>query len=236
MSDSRPTGRYKAWRRGWAAHFDRSDVRLAAWFQAMFVDHGILRPLWNRPERFAADAWRANQPSPGQIRRLARHQGVKTIINLRGKGNHGAWLYEQEACLQSGVELVDFRMSSRGAPKTEVILKLADVISQVEHPVLFHCKSGADRSGFVAGLYLLISGQGDVTAAKAQLSWRYLHFKGAKTGMLHEFFCAYERYTNQTSMSFLSWVSEVYDAQALKRSFQPQGFTSWFVDKVLRRE
>ncbi|WP_108125527.1 fused DSP-PTPase phosphatase/NAD kinase-like protein [Saccharospirillum mangrovi] len=235
MPDSPLGSGYKAWRKGWRDHFDRPSVRLAAWLQALFVDHGLVRPLWNRPEQFAIDAWRGNQPSPRQIRALAK-RGIKTIINLRGSGNHGAWLYEQEACRQSGVELVDFRMSSRGAPKAEVILRLAEIIQQVDHPVMFHCKSGADRSGFVAGLYLLISGQGDVAAAKKQLSWRYLHFKGAKTGMLYEFFCEYERYSAQTPLAFMDWVVEVYDAKVLKRNFKPQGFSSWFVDKVLRRE
>lgn len=235
MPDSLSVGRYKAWRRSWSEHFDRPDVRFAAWWQALLVDHGLVRPLWNRPRSFAPGAWRANQPGPKQIRTLAR-KGIKTIVNLRGKGNHGAWLYEQEACRKSNITLIDFRMSSRGAPKVDVIKRLAVIIQQAERPILFHCKSGADRSGFVAGLYLLLSGEGDVTAAKQQLSWRYLHFKGAKTGMLHEFFCEYERYCEAEPMPFLSWVEQVYDAQALKSNFKPRGFSTWFVDKVLRRE
>lgn len=227
--------RYRAWRRRWPERFDRPLVRVAAWMQTMFLDHGLLRPLWNRPEHFALGAWRSNQPSPRQLKRLAK-QGVKTVINLRGRGNNGAWLFEREACRRHGLTLIDLRMSSRGAPKVEKIRQLAHLESTVEGPLLLHCKSGADRSGFAAGLYLLLSGEGDIAAAKAQLSWRYLHFRGAKTGMLYEFFCQYERAYQHQPLSLMDWVERYYDPEELTRSFEPRGFTSWLVDKVLRRE
>jgi len=232
MTDRRPL-----WRRQWRARWQQPQVRLAVWLDALFVDHGILRPLWNRPTQFAADAWRANQPGPIGIRRLS-HKGVRTLVNLRGQGGGGAILLEEKACERFGMQLVHFRMSSRGAPSKQRVLAFADLIKRLETPVLFHCKSGADRSGFAAGLYLLLTGQGTVADAKAQLSWRYLHFKGAKTGMLHEFFCAYERYqqSQETDQSFLDWVAEVYEPKQLEQSFQPRKVSAWLVDKVLRRE
>ena len=225
------------WRRQWRARWHQPQVRLAVWLDALVVDHGLLRPLWNRPQRFTADAWRANQPSPLGIRRLAR-QGVRTVVNLRGEGSGGAILLEERACAQAGLELIHFRMSSRGAPSAKRVLAFARLLENLQRPVLFHCKSGADRSGFAAGLYLLLTGQGSVADAKAQLSWRYLHFKGAKTGLLHEFFCAYERYQNTAEApgSFLHWVAEVYDPLELERSFKPRRLSAWLVDKVLRRE
>lgn len=235
MAESRIQNRLKQWRRYWEAHFDRPLVRLAAWLDAMVIDHGLLRPLWNRPEPFTADAWRGNQPSAGQVHRLAQ-RGVRTIVSLRGLGNIGASLFEIEAAEKAGVTLISFRMSSRGAPRPARVNELIELMQGIEKPVLFHCKSGADRSGFAAGVYLLVTGQGTVEDAKAQLSWRYLHFKGAKTGLLYEFFCDYQRYCAQTPMGFQQWVNEVYDPVQLERHFKPAGFTSWLVDKVLRRE
>ncbi|WP_108165012.1 tyrosine-protein phosphatase [Saccharospirillum sp. MSK14-1] len=227
----------RVWRRQWRARWHQPHVRLAVWLDALIVDHGLLRPLWNRPQRFAKDAWRANQPGPIGIRRLAK-KGIHTIVNLRGSGSGGAILLEEQACDRYGVELIHVRMSSRGAPSKKRILAFADLVQQLDTPVLFHCKSGADRSGFAAGLYLLLTGQGDVADAKAQLTWRNLHFKGAKTGLLHEFFCAYERYQLDTdsAMSFLDWVAQVYDPDQLEQSFKPRRFSAWLVDKVLRRE
>ncbi|MDB2448832.1 sulfur transferase domain-containing protein [bacterium] len=204
---------------------------------ALIVDHGLLRPLWNRPSQFARDAWRANQPGPVTIRRLAS-QGVRTLVNLRGQGSGGAILLEEMACERYGLELIHFRMSSRGAPSVKRIASFAELLNRLSGKVLFHCKSGADRSGFAAGLYLLLTGQGSVADAKAQLSWRYLHFKGAKTGMLHEFFCMFERYQNreQNPLPFLEWATRVYDPAELEQSFRPHKLSSWLVDKVLNRE
>jgi protein tyrosine phosphatase (PTP) superfamily phosphohydrolase (DUF442 family) len=235
MAESRLQNRLKQWRRYWAAHFDRPLVRLLAWLDAMVIDHGLLRPLWNRPEPFAAKAWRGNQPSAGQVRRLAK-QGIRTIISLRGLGNIGAALYEKEAAAQAGVQLISFKMSSRGAPRPARVNELIELMRTIETPVLFHCKSGADRSGFAAGVYLLVTGEGSVQDAKAQLSWRYLHFKSSKTGLLHEFFCDYERYRAQRPIAFQPWVNEVYDPAQLECNFKPTGFASWVVDKVLKRE
>jgi len=232
MSDSR-----RLWRRQWRTRWHQPQVRLAVWLDALIVDHGILRPLWNRPERFAEDAWRSNQPGPVSIRRLSK-KGIRTLVNLRGSGSGGAILLEERACERYDVQLMHFRMSSRGAPSKERILAFAELIQQTDKPVLFHCKSGADRSGFAAGLYLLLTGQGSVADAKAQLTWRNLHFKGAKTGMLHEFFCAYERYQKSadSELSFLAWTAQLYDPIQLEQSFQPRKISAWLVDKVLRRE
>lgn len=231
------TKRRRLWRRQWRARWQQPGVRLAVWLDALIVDHGLLRPLWNRPHQFADDAWRANQPGPSGIRRLSK-KGIRTVVNLRGQGSGGAILLEERACERFGMQLVHFRMSSRGAPSKERVLAFAELITQLETPLLLHCKSGADRSGFAAGLYLLLTGRGAVADAKAQLSWRYLHFKGAKTGLLHEFFCAYERYQQSTesALPFLHWVAEVYDPEQLERTFQPRKVSAWLVDKVLRRE
>lgn len=234
-SGSASKSRYRQWRQSWPERFNEPSVRLVAWLEAMFADHGILRPLWNNPQPFSESAWRGNQPNRFQIKRLAR-RGIKTIVSLRGLNNSGSALFEIEACRKAGITLVPFKMSSRGAPKAQTILDFAELLRRVEHPVLFHCKSGADRSGFAAALYFLITGKGTIEQARAQLSWRYLHFKGAKTGRLDAFLEAFQRAHEQSGVEFLDWVQEDYDPEFINRTFQPKGFSSWLVDKVLRRE
>ncbi|MFC3853177.1 tyrosine-protein phosphatase [Salinispirillum marinum] len=205
------------------------------WLDAMIYDHGLLRFFWNRPTQFTPDAWRSNQPTPQQLVKLAR-EGLRTVISLRGLTTGGASILEVAACKQANLELIAFKMSSRGAPDSDVVLELLSLFERVETPVLFHCKSGADRSGFAAALYLLFTGQGTIDDAKSHLSWRYLHFRGAKTGMLFAFLEAYERYNEKTPIRLKDWVRDHYDPRALRASFQPRGFSAWFVDKVLRRE
>jgi hypothetical protein len=98
---------------------------------------------------------------------------------------------------------------------------------------LLHCKSGADRTGLAAGVWLLLQGR-DVAEAAAQLSWRFGHVKAARTGILDAFFAAYAA---AGDVPFLEWLERGYDEAALKAQFTARGgFGDLMVEKVLRRE
>ena len=64
--------------------------------------------------------------------------------------------------------------------------------------IILHCKSGADRAGFVAALYLIVHEGRSVDEALRQLSARYGHFRFSKTGILDAFF---ERYAEIRAIS-----------------------------------
>lgn len=97
-----------------------------------------------------------------------------------------------------------------------------------------HCKSGADRTGLAAGLFLIFNG-GTSRDALNQLSWRFGHWSRARTGILDAFFL---RYAEQAEgrISFLEWVRTEYDEVALKKDFVAGGLSAFLVDRVLRRE
>jgi protein tyrosine/serine phosphatase len=81
----------------------------------------------------------------------------------------------------------------------------------MERPALLHCKSGADRSGFAAALYLMLAEGRPVTQARRQLSLRYGHNRFGRAGLLDAFFDAYARETGKTPMPLMEWVETVYD-------------------------
>ncbi|WLD59444.1 sulfur transferase domain-containing protein [Salinispirillum sp. LH 10-3-1] len=210
-------------------------VRALAWLELMLVDHGFLRPFYNRPEAILPGVYRSNHPSPRAVKALAA-RGVRTIISLRGKGHNGPFLLEQEACALHGIDLQVVRLKSRRPPTQEQIHRLKAVFDQAESPMLMHCKSGADRSGLAAALYLLIY-KGDIAAARAQFSLRYLHVRQSRTGVLDAFVEAYAQYAAiNKDADFMQWVDEHYDPEQLKRSFKPKGWANWLVDGILRRE
>lgn len=231
---NRIIGRYKAWKAQWPERFDRPWVRRVAWLEAMFIDHGVLRPFWNNPKAFAPGAFRSHHPNRVQLRRLSQ-RGLKTVVNLRGLGVSGPTLFEQEACAEAGIDLIGFRMTSRSLPTRARLLEFAQLVKQSQAPILFHCKSGADRAGFAAALYMLLQGC-DVSKAQAQLSWRYLHFKGASTGLLDAFLDAYRQAYETSGVGFMAWLETEYDRDEISRGFQTRGVSTWLVDKVLRRE
>ena len=141
-----------------------------------------------------------------------------------------------EECRAAGIELVDFKLTSRALPSREEILALDAVFARMPRPFLMHCKSGADRAGFAAALYLLLQSGASVEEAKAQLSWRYLHVRGAATGVLHFMIERYAAESAVEPMSFREWVERRYDPEELMAEYRGGGAADLLVDKVLRRE
>lgn len=228
---ARRMARIARWDRPLAGRRDR----LAAWTNMLLVDHGIFRLAYLNAHRVAPGLWRAAQPSPRDIAWFAR-AGVRTIVNLRGGREHGAWPLQREACERHGLDLVEFVLRSRGAPDRETMLGAAAFFGSLQQPALVHCKSGADRAGFFSALYLLLHEKRSLAEAQAQLGLRYGHFRFAKTGILDAFFDAYRKEGLAAGLSFEDWVRDVYDPERLEREFRPGFFSSLLADRLIRRE
>ncbi|MET0182493.1 MAG: sulfur transferase domain-containing protein, partial [Caulobacterales bacterium] len=128
------------------------DGRKRARRQLFWEDHGFLRAMFHNFHWISPEMARANQPSPEEIARYAA-LGIKTIINLRGADDSGAYWLEAEACRQHGIALVDAPLSSRKPPTVERILRAKEIFETIRYPALMHCKSGADRASLMGVLY-----------------------------------------------------------------------------------
>jgi protein tyrosine/serine phosphatase len=201
----------------------------------LLVDHGVFRLLYLNKHRVSQRLWRSAQPAPHQLARL-KADGVRTIVNLRGGREHGSWQLQREACDRLGLHLAEYIVRSRGAPDRDAVLASRQFFERLAYPAVFHCKSGADRAGFVAALYLIVHEGRSVEEALRQLSPRYGHFRFAKTGILDAFFERYRVEGEANGIPFLTWVETIYDPQALERSFKPRFWSDFLVDRVMRRE
>lgn len=207
---------------------------LIDWIELIFKDHGFLRVYWHNKHQIAPGMWRCNQPAPGRIKAAAA-DGIKTIINLRGPRDDGGWRLEAEACAQTGITLLDFTARSRAAPDKAMLHAARALFAEAELPAMMHCKSGADRAGLMAALYLLIVEKRPARQAAAQLAWKYGHVKQAKTGLLDAFFAAYFPYEDR-GMAFFDWVDNVYDPEQITRDFKAKGWAVRLTDNILSRE
>jgi protein tyrosine/serine phosphatase len=209
--------------------------RRNAWIDALFIDHAIFRLVWTN---FAAVEpgvlYRSNHPTPGNLAAFTRKFGLKSLINLRGQAKNGSDALSRDTAQRLGLDFYDMAFESRGVPHRDRILRYADIIAHMRGPALIHCKSGADRAGLAAGLFVLIRG-GTVEAALKQLSLRFGHIKQAKTGILDEFFRLYQR-TGEGKKPFLDWVREDYDENALRAAFKAGKVAEFINAAVLRRE
>lgn len=210
--------------------------RRRAYWHLYWTDHGFLRAVYPNLVWLPGGMARSNQPSPGRIRAYAA-AGLRTIINLRGPDDSGAYLLEREACLRHGVELIDFRVKSRDAPSRETVLGARDLFARIAYPALMHCKSGADRVGLMSALYMHFRCNAPIPEAKRQLALRYGHVRQGKTGMLDFFLESYLASPEAAKgQSFEDWVAHAYDPAAVKAQFLSQWWANVLVDRVLRRE
>jgi protein tyrosine/serine phosphatase len=234
----RPERRY-ARRLARAARWDRpiasAGQRFFAWGNMLLADHGLFRLFYLNVHQVTPDLWRSAQPAPHQIARWAQ-QRVRTVVTLRGGREFGCWPLEREACESHGLNLVEFTARSREAPTAATILAARELFARLEYPAVLHCKSGADRAGFMAALYLILKEGRTADEALGQLSWRYGHWRWSKTGVLDAFIEAYREGGEKKGKSLVEWVAMDYDPAALTRSFKPGFWSNILVDRVLRRE
>ena len=219
----------------WDRPVDGAAGRVRAWAHMLLVDHGVFRLAYLNKHRVSERLWRSAQPAPYQLARL-KAEGVRTIVNLRGGREHGSWQLQKEACDKLGLELVEFVVRSREAPEREAILKAREFFAALKYPAVIHCKSGADRAGFFAALYLVLHEGRSATEALRQLAPRYGHFRFAKTGILDAFFDRYRLEGEPKGLSLIEWVEREYDPEALARDFRPRFWSELLADRIMRRE
>jgi protein tyrosine/serine phosphatase len=210
--------------------------RRRARYELVWGDHGFLRVRFRNLHRISDEMYRANQPSPEHIARYAKELGLKTVINLRGRSPKGYYLLEKEACEANGIALVDFQVFSRDSPTCETVMAARDLFESIAYPALMHCKSGADRAGIMAVLYMHFRQKLPIEQALQQLSLKYLHIREGKTGMLDYFFETYLREGQPKGLSFVDWVSSEYDRDAVKAGFLHTWKSKLNIDKLLQRE
>lgn len=205
------------------------------WTDMLLIDHGLFRLAYLNLHPLGKTAWRSAQPAPHQIARLAR-LGVRTIVNLRGARWCGSYWLEQQACRRHGIRLVDYQVRSRAAPTREEVLGARDLIRSLDGPVLFHCKSGADRAGLMSTLYLIAKEGVPVAEARRQLALRFGHIRQSDTGVLDHFFECYLADDAKAAVDFFDWVERAYDPDEVKRSFVAKGWANVITNRLLRRE
>ncbi len=189
------------------------------------VDHGILRTVWPNLHRVAPGVWRANQPSPARLARY-RAMGIRAVLNLRGSKGLSHFALEREACARLGLTLVNLPLSAARPAARETLLALHEVFRTIPKPFVMHCKSGADRTGIAAALYLLMIEEAPLAEAARQLHWRFLHLARGEAGVLDHMLATYGRARAATGIGVLDWIRDGYDPEAILRDYHARR-TRW---------
>ena len=185
-------------------------------FQLM--DHGFLRILWTNFYQFSPNAFRSNQPSPRRLRKYKK-LGIKTIINLRGTPKQSHYLFEQEACDELDLVLINCSIFARAFTSKKYFIELFDSFDELNGPFVLHCKSGADRASIAAAFYQIYIHGYSVKQTRDQFSIKYLHLKFTKTGLLDFLMDTYEREGESKGIELRDWITNHYDAESLEKQF-----------------
>jgi protein tyrosine/serine phosphatase len=211
-------------------------LRLADYVDFALRDHAVLRLGYQNAHWITDEIVRASQPWPHQLARW-KARGIRTVLNLRGPADGGAQRIEREACAALGLELVEFRVSSKEAPTRAQILEAQRLFETLAYPVLMHCKSGADRTGLMSVLYLNLRKAMPIREAISQLGLRYLHLKSGRPGVLDAVFARYLAEAEPAGLSFIDWVrSPAYDPAAIQADYARRMKRGWLTERLLRRE
>lgn len=194
----------------------RIDSELGRWqgqFYAATVDHGWLRRHWRNEGRIAEGLYRSNHPDAAALA-LWQARGIREVISLR-PASGAVHAFEAEACEALGLRLLNAPLTAREAPRVAGLLALLDIFDTLNRPgagpALIHCKSGADRTGLAAALWAIHVEGCPVIEAKGALSFRHLHIRASKTGVLDRFLEAYAARCTQGAIGLRTWIETEYD-------------------------
>ena len=199
---------------------DITDPRARRWsaFHYHIFDHAFLRTFWTNFFQIAPGVYRSNQPTHGRFVKY-KAMGINTVVNLRGEDKYAHYLFEKETCEFLGMRLLNAKLWARNAAGRHRIVHVIDTLRAAEKPFVFHCKSGADRAGFVAAMYLMIFEKQPVEVARKQLSMKYIHLDFTATGVQDYILDVYAARNARDPIGFEDWIRTEYDAKAIQAGF-----------------
>jgi protein tyrosine phosphatase (PTP) superfamily phosphohydrolase (DUF442 family) len=201
-------------RRRWV----RWAVRVAVAVAAVAVGWELVRVYggWNDHAVIPGRVYRSAQLSDRDLVTLTKKHGVRTVLNLRGTTPWDeTYQGECRATFSADISQEDVTLSAQTLPFPAELARVVEVLDRSEYPILFHCKQGADRTGLVAAVALLLYSDASLSEARRQLWPRYGHWPVARTANIDRFFDLYEQTLageggRHTPDRFRRWVLSEY--------------------------
>jgi len=160
--------------------------------------------------------YRTAQLGERDLQELTAKHRIRTVVNLRGT-TLGDDVYQGECrgTFAADVAQEDVTLSAQTLPFPGELRRLVEVLDRSEYPLVIHCKQGADRTGLVSVMVLLLYTDATLDEARRQLWPRYGHWQVARTVNMDLFFDLYERAiradgTAHTPERFRRWVMNEY--------------------------
>ncbi|OGO89893.1 MAG: hypothetical protein A3F10_02510 [Coxiella sp. RIFCSPHIGHO2_12_FULL_42_15] len=158
--------------------------------------------------------YRSAQLPESTLKMLVHLKGIKTIVNLRGANLNEDW-YMQEIKTANLLQVkhFDLALKSRKLPNMAELKSLTDIIQTAPKPILLHCLSGSDRTGFASAMSMILLENAPLEKAEGQFSWRYFVTSDKTIGkqvftLYQQWLAAYHKKNDKTN--FLKWVQSAH--------------------------
>jgi protein tyrosine phosphatase (PTP) superfamily phosphohydrolase (DUF442 family) len=160
--------------------------------------------------------YRCCQPSSAELEAMIAHQGIRTIVNLRGPCDPFEWYLQQTRIVhQHNISQEDISFSAGRLPPTGEVRRLIEVLEQAEYPIVIHCRRGSDRTGLAAAIAMLLTTDVSLDEGCSQLGLRYGHVALSRPAQLDQFFVFYKNWLTAEGKShsnemFRQWALHHY--------------------------
>jgi protein tyrosine phosphatase (PTP) superfamily phosphohydrolase (DUF442 family) len=168
--------------------------------------------------------YRSAQPFDVLLEKWIKKYDFKTVINLRAKKLKD-FEHEKKFSESSGIKFIPIDLSAYRLISSEELKNIIEILNTAETPILLHCKSGIDRSGFVSMLTAMAIGHLNYDIAKSQAyvppgPWKRKDFSKTRADYIHNY-------------AHISDILKLYEDYCLKKNVNKndwQTFVEWAVE------
>jgi protein tyrosine phosphatase (PTP) superfamily phosphohydrolase (DUF442 family) len=171
--------------------------------------------------------YRSAQLDADTLSRLIRDKGIRTVLNLRGP-NPGAEWYPAErlASTQAGATQIDVPLASDYWLTPDQADGLVELLDTAERPMLIHCQFGAERTGLVSTMAVLLRPGATLDEARSQFSPYFLFLPTEDGLVMQGHLRQYEGWLARKGIEhapevFRRWIGNAYQPGTPNRSQWP---------------